>query len=86
MKSYEVRYVKALYYFRKQSTHGHDTVGAVAMDKTGNMAFATSTGGITAKYPGRVGDSPIIGFRQYYLFYDYNCLPIITMRRKSLIF
>ena len=40
---------------------GHDTVGAVAIDRNGCMAFATSTGGITAKYPGRVGDSPVIG-------------------------
>ena len=47
--------------FRENAVHGHDTVGAVAIDKCGNMAFATSTGGITAKYPGRVGDSPIIG-------------------------
>ena len=39
----------------------HDTVGAVAMDKDGNIAFATSTGGISCKRPGRVGDSPIIG-------------------------
>lgn len=40
---------------------GHDTVGTVAIDKNGNVAFGTSTGGITAKRPGRVGDSPIIG-------------------------
>ena len=40
---------------------GHDTVGAVALDQNGNVAFATSTGGITAKQPGRVGDSPIVG-------------------------
>lgn len=40
---------------------GHDTVGAVAMDKYGNLAAATSTGGITFKRVGRVGDSPIIG-------------------------
>lgn len=40
---------------------GHDTVGAVAIDTSGNVAFGTSTGGITAKMPGRVGDSPIIG-------------------------
>ena len=39
----------------------HDTVGAVAMDKDGNIAVATSTGGISCKRPGRVGDSPIIG-------------------------
>ena len=44
-----------------ESEISHDTVGAVALDKDGNVAFATSTGGITAKRPGRVGDSPIIG-------------------------
>lgn len=37
------------------------TVGAVALDKQGNLASATSTGGITNKKFGRVGDSPIIG-------------------------
>jgi beta-aspartyl-peptidase (threonine type) len=37
------------------------TVGAVALDKAGNLAAATSTGGMTNKQPGRVGDSPIIG-------------------------
>ena len=37
------------------------TVGAVAIDKYGNIAAATSTGGMTNKMPGRVGDSPIIG-------------------------
>ncbi|MDE1248610.1 isoaspartyl peptidase/L-asparaginase [Vibrio aestuarianus] len=37
------------------------TVGAVALDKQGNLAAATSTGGITNKKFGRVGDSPIIG-------------------------
>ncbi|KAK3776614.1 hypothetical protein RRG08_063318 [Elysia crispata] len=42
-----------------------DTVGAVAMDANGNLAAATSTGGITAKLPGRVGDSPIIGSGAY---------------------
>ena len=42
----------------------HDTVGAVAMDKDGNIAVATSTGGISCKRPGRVGDSPIIGEEQ----------------------
>lgn len=39
----------------------HGTVGAVARDVRGNLAAATSTGGITAKTPGRVGDSPVIG-------------------------
>ena len=37
------------------------TVGAVALDKEGNIAAATSTGGMTNKMPGRVGDTPIIG-------------------------
>ena len=39
----------------------YGTVGAVALDKAGNLAAATSTGGITNKRYGRVGDSPIIG-------------------------
>jgi beta-aspartyl-peptidase (threonine type) len=39
----------------------HGTVGAVARDRQGNLAAATSTGGITAKLPGRVGDSPVFG-------------------------
>ena len=39
----------------------HGTVGAVARDGAGNLAAATSTGGMTGKLPGRVGDSPIIG-------------------------
>ncbi|MFV0449718.1 MAG: isoaspartyl peptidase/L-asparaginase family protein [Vibrio sp.] len=37
------------------------TVGAVALDQQGNLAAATSTGGITNKKYGRIGDSPIIG-------------------------
>ena len=39
----------------------HGTVGAVALDTFGMLAAATSTGGIQNKYPGRVGDSPLIG-------------------------
>ncbi len=39
----------------------HGTVGAVARDAAGNLAAGTSTGGFTAKRPGRVGDAPIIG-------------------------
>lgn len=39
----------------------HGTVGAVARDVHKNLAAATSTGGMTAKRPGRVGDTPIIG-------------------------
>ena len=41
--------------------HRHGTVGAVARDINGNLAAATSTGGMTGKTPGRVGDSPCIG-------------------------
>lgn len=37
------------------------TVGAVALDMFGNLAAATSTGGMTNKLPGRVGDSPMVG-------------------------
>lgn len=40
---------------------GKGTVGAVALDRHGNLAAATSTGGMTGKMPGRIGDSPIIG-------------------------
>jgi len=39
----------------------HGTVGAVALDSAGHLAAATSTGGTTAKLPGRVGDSPLAG-------------------------
>lgn len=39
----------------------HGTVGAVARDRHGHLAAATSTGGMTGKAPGRVGDSPVIG-------------------------
>ncbi|XXF79244.1 isoaspartyl peptidase/L-asparaginase [Myxococcaceae bacterium GXIMD 01537] len=41
------------------------TVGAVALDQTGNLAAGTSTGGMTNKRYGRVGDSPIIGAGTY---------------------
>jgi beta-aspartyl-peptidase (threonine type) len=41
------------------------TVGAVALDSHGNLSAATSTGGMTNKWPGRVGDSAIIGAGTY---------------------
>jgi beta-aspartyl-peptidase (threonine type) len=41
--------------------HRHGTVGAVAVDGAGHVAAATSTGGIAAKYPGRIGDTPLVG-------------------------
>jgi len=43
----------------------YGTVGAVALDAAGNLAAATSTGGMTNKRWGRVGDSPIIGAGTY---------------------
>lgn len=43
----------------------HDTVGAVAIDMYGNVAAATSTGGLTGKWVGRVGDTPMIGAGGY---------------------
>ena len=57
-------------YQAQQSTHGndlfapeisHDTVGAIALDRNGNIAASTSTGGTLNKDPGRLGDSSLIG-------------------------
>ena len=45
----------------KNSMLSHDTVGAVALDRHGNLAAGTSTGGTLNKAPGRVGDSSLIG-------------------------
>jgi beta-aspartyl-peptidase (threonine type) len=44
---------------------GGGTVGVVARDREGNLAAGTSTGGLTAKWHGRVGDSPIVGAGTY---------------------
>lgn len=44
-----------------RTTGGPETVGAVCLDATGQLAAATSTGGLTGQRPGRVGDSPLIG-------------------------
>ncbi len=46
-------------------THNYGTVGVVALDKQGNIAAGTSTGGLQGKLPGRVGDSPLIGAGTY---------------------
>ncbi len=43
----------------------HGTTGVVALDRQGNIAAGTSTGGMQGKMPGRVGDSPIIGAGTY---------------------
>jgi beta-aspartyl-peptidase (threonine type) len=57
-------------YQAQESMHGndlfapqisHDTVGAVALDREGNIAASTSTGGTLNKAPGRLGDSSLIG-------------------------
>jgi beta-aspartyl-peptidase (threonine type) len=45
--------------------HRYGTVGVVALDRQGNVVAGTSTGGLQAKAPGRVGDSPIIGAGTY---------------------
>jgi beta-aspartyl-peptidase (threonine type) len=47
------------------TARGYGTVGAVALDRYGHLAAGTSTGGLTNKYYGRVGDSPIIGAGTY---------------------
>ncbi len=58
-------------YFHAKSTDqsspssGLGTVGAVALDRYGNLAAGTSTGGTPKKHPGRVGDSAIIGAGTY---------------------
>lgn len=60
---------RALTRWRKERdegwTHKPGTVGAVAVDASGHVAAATSTGGISFKLPGRVGDSPIPGAGTY---------------------
>jgi beta-aspartyl-peptidase (threonine type) len=48
-----------------EDAHHYGTVGVVALDRAGNIAAGTSTGGLTAKRWNRVGDSPIIGAGTY---------------------
>lgn len=50
---------------RSNENEKHGTVGAVALDTYGDLAAGTSTGGMTYKMKGRVGDSPIIGAGTY---------------------
>jgi len=49
----------------KRRAREHGTVGCVALDMHGSLAAGTSTGGMTDKMPGRVGDSPLIGDGTY---------------------
>lgn len=58
--SKKVMPVTANYFFSKRKGKS-GTVGAVALDRDGNLAAATSTGGYWGKLPGRVGDSPLVG-------------------------
>jgi beta-aspartyl-peptidase (threonine type) len=51
--------------FRKSKEPPHGTVGAVALDRKGRLAAATSTGGTQDKAAGRVGDTPIVGAGTY---------------------
>lgn len=49
------------WHYKRVAEFFGDTVGAVALDRDGNLAAATSTGGVWLKWPGRIGDSPIPG-------------------------
>jgi len=57
--------VPVAFYDEGADPHGHGTTGVVALDRNGNIAAGTSTGGLQGKMPGRVGDSPIIGAGTY---------------------
>lgn len=59
----------------------HDTVGAVALDHFGTVSGATSTGGITAKLPGRVGDSPLFGCG---CFADFSMASLLSHKKPVL--
>ena len=52
-------------FFETPDNHKFGTVGVVALDRNGSIAAGTSTGGLTAKRWGRVGDSPLIGAGTY---------------------
>ncbi len=52
-------------YWTPPTVPAGDTVGAVALDQAGHVAVATSTGGTPNKFPGRVGDSPLVGCGAY---------------------
>jgi L-asparaginase / beta-aspartyl-peptidase len=60
----------------------HGTVGAVALDAQGHLAAATSTGGMTGKLPGRIGDTPVIGAGTWA---DEHCAMSATGHGESFI-
>jgi len=57
--------VPVAFYDEPGDSRSHGTTGVVALDRNGNIAAGTSTGGLQGKMPGRVGDSPIIGAGTY---------------------
>jgi len=57
--------VPVAFYDEGADRHSHGTTGVVALDRNGNIAAGTSTGGLQGKMPGRVGDSPLIGAGTY---------------------
>ena len=56
---------KPMAFFETPEAHKYGTVGVVALDRNGNVAAGTSTGGLTAKRWNRVGDTPVIGAGTY---------------------
>ncbi len=52
-------------WMKRLKDHDHGTVGCVCLDEYGNLAAGTSTGGLTGKMPGRIGDSPLVGDGTY---------------------
>ncbi len=52
-------------WMKRIKDHDHGTVGCVCLDEYGNLAAGTSTGGLTGKMPGRIGDSPLVGDGTY---------------------
>jgi len=60
IKTYKMRE-----WYEKLSEHYHGTVNVIALDAKGDLCTAVSTSGTALKWPGRVGDSPIIGAGNY---------------------
>ena len=67
LKKDEMDYLPKMYRLLKENPDLFplDTVGAVALDMHDNVAAATSSGGIALKFPGRIGDTPLIGCGTY---------------------
>jgi L-asparaginase / beta-aspartyl-peptidase len=59
------RYREWQSYKKRHEEGNHGTVGCVVLDEYGNLTAGTSTGGMTGKLPGRIGDSPLIGDGTY---------------------